>query len=40
MELSQTTVDVLAALVIYGVGTTALRLALKAALDAMSRDGR
>lgn len=36
--MSQTTMDVLAALVIYGVGTTALRLILAAVLDRL-RDG-
>lgn len=38
--MSQTTMDVLAALCIYGAGTTALRLVLKALLDALRRDGR
>lgn len=38
MELSQTTVDMLTALVIYGVGSTMLRLVLVALRDHM-RDG-
>ena len=40
MELSQTTLDVLAALVIYGVADTILRAALKTLLDAMRDHGR
>lgn len=38
MELSQTTLDMLAALVIYGAGSTVLRLALVALRDRL-RDG-
>lgn len=39
MELSQGTCDMLAALVIYGVGSTILRVMLKALLDAMRGHG-
>ena len=38
--MSQTTLDVLEALVIYGVGTTMLRLVLTAVLDRLRRDDR
>ena len=40
MELSQTTIDMLTALVIYGVGSTMLRLALVALRDRLRDDGR
>lgn len=39
LELSQGTCDMLAALVIYGVGSTMLRLVLKATLDALRSHG-
>lgn len=38
MALSQTTMDVLAALVIYGVGTTALRIVLYAIRDKLREE--
>ncbi len=38
--MSQTTVDVLAALVIYGAGTTALKLLLLAIRNHLTDDGR
>ena len=38
--MSQTTLDVLAALVIYGAGTGALRIVLKAILKALRDDAR
>ena len=38
--MSQTTVDVLAALVIYGAGTTMLRFVLVAIYEHLKRDDR
>lgn len=38
--MSQTTLDVLTALVIYGAGTEALRIVLKAILKALRDDAR
>ena len=38
--MSQTTVDVLAALVIYGAGTTMLRMVLLGIRNYLSRDDR
>lgn len=39
MGLSQTTMDMLAAMVIYGVGATVLRLATRAILDSLRKHG-